>query len=55
MGDAQVSEKHAGFIVNKGHATCRQVKALIKKVQDEVYRQFQVRLEPEIRFLGEDA
>ena len=52
VGDAGVSEKHAGFVVNYGNATAADVHAVIKHVQDEVERQFGVRLEPEVRFLG---
>ena len=54
VGGAQVSEKHAGFIVNTGGATAADVIALIKVVQDEVEARFGVRLEPEVRVLGED-
>ncbi len=52
VGDASVSTKHAGFVVNLGHATAADVRAVIGHVQDEVERQFGVRLEPEVRFLG---
>lgn len=52
VGDAAVSQKHAGFVVNLGHATAADVHAVIAHVQDEVERQFGVRLEPEVRFLG---
>lgn len=52
IGDAAVSQKHAGFVVNLGHATATDVRAVITHVQDEVERQFGVRLEPEVRFLG---
>ena len=53
IGGAQVSEKHAGFVVNVGGATAADVRALIAHVQDEVERKSGVRLEPEVRFLGE--
>jgi len=53
IGDAWVSEKHAGFIVNKGSATSAQVHQLIDYVTETVYQRFGVRLEPEIRFLDE--
>ena len=49
IGGACVSEKHAGFIVNKGGATTNDVLALIKHVQDTVYEKDGVMLEPEIR------
>ncbi len=52
LGGAQVSEKHAGFIVNKGNATCSDVKGLIAKIQDTVYKNNGVRLEPELIFKG---
>lgn len=52
-GDAQVSEKHCGFVVNCGHATAADVAAVMKHVQEEVKRQFQVDLEPEVKFLGD--
>lgn len=50
-GGAAVSTKHAGFVVNVGGATAADVHAVIEHVQDEVERQFGVRLEPEVRFL----
>ena len=52
VGGAAVSTKHAGFVVNLGGATATDVRAVIEHVQDEVERQFGVRLEPEVRFLG---
>ena len=52
VGGAAVSKKHAGFVVNVGGATAADVHAVIEHVQDEVERQFGVRLEPEVRFLG---
>ncbi|MFV0527992.1 MAG: UDP-N-acetylmuramate dehydrogenase [Lachnospiraceae bacterium] len=53
LGGAQVSEKHCGFVVNKEHATAQDVKALMDKVEQDVYERFGVMLEPEVRFLGE--
>ena len=53
VGGAQVSEKHCGFVINRGGATAEDVRTLIQKVQEKVWEQFQVRLEPEIRFLGD--
>lgn len=50
-GGAQVSTKHAGFIVNLGGATARDVRALIEKIQETVFRKTGVTLEPEIHFL----
>jgi len=52
-GDAAVSEKHAGFIVNNGHATAQQVKSLIAYIQTQVFNQFGVLLEPEIKIMEE--
>ena len=53
VGGAQVSEKHAGFVINIGSATCADVRELIRRVQEAVYRAHGVRLEPEVRFVGE--
>ncbi len=53
IGGAQVSEKHAGFVVNKGDATAEDVLSLIKYIQDTVKEKFGVRLEPEVRLIGE--
>lgn len=53
IGGATVSEKHAGFIVNKGNATATDVLTLIKYVQDKVYKKFNVKLELEVKILGE--
>ena len=53
VGDACVSEKHCGFIINKGHATAADVKKLMQEVTDGVFSRFGVRLEPEVRFLGD--
>lgn len=52
VGDAQVSEKHCGFVVNRGQATAEQVAALIGSVRETVLKKFDVLLEPEVRFLG---
>ena len=52
VGGAQVSEKHAGFIVNTGGASCADVLALMAQVTDAVYRRFGVTLEPEVRVIG---
>ena len=51
VGDAQVSEKHAGFVVNRGRATCKDVLQLMEQVQDRVEQDTGVRLEPEVRIL----
>lgn len=51
IGGAQVSEKHAGFIINTGGAACADILALIAHVQRTVYEQTGVRLEPEVRMV----
>ena len=53
MGDAQISVKHANFIVNRGVARARDVLALINLAKEEVYKKFQVELQEEIGFIGE--
>lgn len=52
VGDAQVSEKHCGFVINRGEATARNVRELVAHVQQEVRRQFGVDLELEVKLLG---
>lgn len=52
IGGAQVSEKHAGFVINKGNATCDDVLSLIKKVQETVKNADGVDLQPEVIFVG---
>ena len=54
VGDAQVSELHANFIVNRGSATAADVKALMKKIVQEVKKKHGIVLEPEICVLGND-
>ena len=51
FGDAQVAEKHAGFIINRGNASCEDVLSLIREVQKRVYEKFGVMLEPEVRMI----
>ena len=51
VGGAQVSEKHAGFVINIGGATCQDVRALIKEVQEKVQQAHGVMLEPEVKFI----
>ena len=53
VGGAQVSEKHCGFVINAGGATAEDVVTLMKNVTDIVYEKFGVKLEPEVKFLGE--
>lgn len=52
VGGAQVSQKHCGFVINKGGATAADVLQLIEDVKSKVYDQFQVELEPEVRICG---
>lgn len=54
IGGAQVSEKHAGFVINKGGATAADVLALIEEIQRRIEEKNGVRLIPEIRIIGED-
>jgi UDP-N-acetylmuramate dehydrogenase len=51
-GDAMISEKHGGFIVNLGHAKASHVMYLIEKIKEDVYKHFHVQLETEVRFVG---
>lgn len=53
IGGAQVSELHCGFVVNNDNATAKDVYDLIKHIQQTVYNQFGVRLETEVKILGE--
>ena len=52
IGEAQISEKHANFIVNLGQAKTKDVLALIQKAQQEVKDQFGIDLEPEVHCIG---
>ena len=53
VGGAQVSEKHAGFVINTGGATAADVRELIRQVQEKVFEQSGVMMEPEVRMIGE--
>lgn len=53
VGDAQISEKHSGFVINRGNATAAEVLSLIQHVQDTVEEKFGVRLETEVKRIGE--
>ena len=53
VGGAQVSEKHCGFVINKGDATATDIWELIQQVADKVMQEFGVQLEPEVKMLGE--
>ena len=52
VGGAQVSEKHAGFIINRGGATCSEIRELIRQVQEAVLKKTGVQLEPEVKFVN---
>lgn len=52
IGDAQVSEKHCGFVINRGNATASEIAELIREVQRRVFENSGVRLETEVKFLG---
>ena len=52
IGGAQVSRKHAGFIVNTGSATAQDIYDLIQAVREKVHENFNIWLEPEIKLLG---
>ena len=52
VGQAQVSEKHANFIVNLGGATASEVKSLIEEVKEKVYNEFKITLETEVQEIG---
>lgn len=52
IGDAQISEKHAGFIINKGNAKAQDVIDLVKYTTDKVYERFGKKIELEIKILG---
>lgn len=53
VGGAEVSEKHCGFVINKDHATAAEIAELIRQVSEKVEAQFGVKLEPEVKRLGE--
>lgn len=53
VGDAQVSEKHAGFVINRKEATASQIYSLCRQVQERVEEQTGVRLELEVRLAGD--
>jgi UDP-N-acetylmuramate dehydrogenase len=52
-GGAQISEKHANFFINTGHATAADLYTLIKRARDTVAEQFGVTLEPEVHAVGD--
>lgn len=54
VGGAQVSEKHCGFIINRGNATATDIIKLIEHIRNEIVNKFGVDLQPEVRIVGED-
>jgi UDP-N-acetylmuramate dehydrogenase len=52
VGGAQVSTKHAGFVINKEKATCSDVLELIAKIQETVYTKKGIKIETEVIFIG---
>ena len=54
VGGAMVSEKHAGFVINYGGATCDDVKGLIMLVKEKVFKADGVVLEPEVILVGKE-
>ena len=52
VGGAQVSEKHCGFVINRGNASASEIAEVIRQVQDRVYAHSGVRLQTEVKFLG---
>ena len=54
IGGAEVSTKHAGFVVNTGNATSKDILNLIEYIQEKVYEKFNIKIEPEVQIIGED-
>ena len=54
VGQAQVSEMHAGFVINRGGASAKDVLALMAQIQQAVQERFGVALQPEVKIIGED-
>ena len=53
VGDAQVSEKHCGFVINRGNATAEDIQKLCSQIQKRVKENSGVELELEVKLLGE--
>ena len=53
IGDAMVSEKHAGFIINTGNATAKDIIELINYVKEKIYKNYGIKIEEEIKIIGE--
>ena len=54
IGGAEVSIKHAGFVINTGNATSKDILSLIEYIQEKVYEKFNIKIEPEVQIIGED-
>lgn len=54
IGGAKVSEKHAGFIINTGNATAKDVLDLVKYIKEKVYEKYEIKIEEEIKIVGEE-
>lgn len=54
IGGAEISMKHAGFIVNNGNATAKDILDLMKYIKDEIYKKYKVVIEPEVKVIGEE-
>ena len=52
VGDAEVSIKHSGFIINKGNASAKDVLELVEKVKEEIYKKFNKKIELEVEIIG---
>ena len=52
VGDAQISEKHTGFVINRGGATTDDVLAVMRHVREKVYEDSGIMLEPEVRLIN---
>lgn len=54
VGDAEVSTKHAGFIINKGNATASDILELVQIIKNKIYEKYQKKIELEVEVLGEE-
>ncbi len=54
IGGAEVSTKHAGFVINARDATSKDILSLIEYIQEKVYEKFNIKIEPEVQVVGED-
>ena len=52
IGGAQISQIHANFLINRDQAKAKDVLDLMEKIQEEVYKKFEIILEPEVLILG---